>query len=127
MRMQSLTPMLQSSDLRRTIVWYQQKLGFSCTGYETGWCRLERDDVALMFMVNNHPGAPHATATQYIRVDDVLELWGGLKDQVEPEWGPKEMPYGMLEFAIKDPDGYLLSFGHDLVGSTASNTGVSKG
>jgi hypothetical protein len=27
------------------------------------------------------------------------------------EWGPEEMPYGMLEFAIKDPNGYLLSFG----------------
>jgi hypothetical protein len=25
--------------------------------------------------------------------------------------GPERMPYGMLEFAIKDPNGYLLSFG----------------
>ena len=25
--------------------------------------------------------------------------------------GPEEMPYGMLEFAIKDLNGYLLSFG----------------
>lgn len=27
------------------------------------------------------------------------------------EWGPERMPYGMLEFAIKDLNGYLLSFG----------------
>ncbi len=30
------------------------------------------------------------------------------------EWGPEEMPYGMLEFAIRDPNGYLLSFGQKL-------------
>ena len=28
--------------------------------------------------------------------------------------GAEEMPYGMMEFAIKDPDGYLLSFGEEL-------------
>jgi hypothetical protein len=28
-----------------------------------------------------------------------------------PEWGPERMPYGLIEFAIKDPNGYLLSFG----------------
>ena len=30
------------------------------------------------------------------------------------EWGPEDMSYGMREFAIKDPDGYLLSFGQPL-------------
>jgi len=25
--------------------------------------------------------------------------------------GPEKTPYGMLEFAIKNPNGYLLSFG----------------
>jgi hypothetical protein len=32
------------------------------------------------------------------------------------------MPYGMLEFAVKDPNGYLLSFGQH-TGTTASSTG----
>jgi len=114
MRMERLTPMLQCSDIARTVAWYEATLGFSCTNQQNDWCLLERDDIALMFMVNDHLGAPHATATQYIRVNDVDALWGRLKDRVEPEWGPEEMPYGMYEFAIKDPDGYLLSFGQNV-------------
>jgi len=64
-----------------------------------------------MFMKNDHLGAPHATATQYIYVSDVAALWDSIKDRVTAEWGPEKMAYGMLEFAIKDPNGYLLSFG----------------
>ena len=58
--------------------------------------------------------APHATATQYIYVIDLIALWNGIKDRVTAEWGPEDMPYGMKEFAIRDPDGYLLSFGEEL-------------
>jgi uncharacterized glyoxalase superfamily protein PhnB len=111
-RFTGLTPMLQASDLRRTIDWYGTVLGFRCVEMEPDmWCRLERDGAAIMFMCNGHLGAPQATATQYIYVDDVRALWAAIKDHVTAEWGPEEMPYGMLEFAIKDPDGYLLSFG----------------
>lgn len=114
MRLRSLTPMLQSSDLQRTIDWYSSVLGFECISRMDEWCRLERDGVALMFMRNAHLGAPHATATQYIDVDDLAVLWNGIKDRVTAEWGPEDMPYGMREFAIRDPDGYLLSFGERL-------------
>jgi uncharacterized glyoxalase superfamily protein PhnB len=67
-----------------------------------------------MFMRNDHLGAPHATATQYIYVNDLDALWIAIKDRVTAEWGPEEMPYGMMEFAIRDPDGYLLSFGEEV-------------
>jgi uncharacterized glyoxalase superfamily protein PhnB len=115
MRLRSLVPMLQSSDLQRTIDWYSSVLGFRCIGREEEWCRLERDGVTLMFMRNAHLGAPHATATQYIYVSDLDALWHSVRDRVSAEWGPEDMPYGMKEFAIKDPDGYLLSFGEELV------------
>ena len=114
MRLRSLTPMLQSGDLQRTIDWYRSVLGFRLIRQEAGWCRLERDGVALMFMRNDHLGVPHATATQYIYITDLDALWNAIKDRVKAEWGPEEMPYGMMEFAIKDPDGYLLSFGEEM-------------
>lgn len=111
-RFARLTPMLQCSDLRRTVEWYEAVLRFRCVATQgEEWCRLERDGVALMLMRNAHLGAPQATATQYIDVDDVMALWTAIKDRVVAEWGRARMPYGMLEFAIKDPDGYLLSFG----------------
>lgn len=113
-RFRSVSPMLQSSDLQRTIDWYESVLGFRCVGREDGWCRLERDRVMLMFMRNARFGTPHATATQYIYLHDLGAFWDEIKDKVKTEWGPEKMPYGMMEFAIKDPDGYLLSFGEEL-------------
>jgi catechol 2,3-dioxygenase-like lactoylglutathione lyase family enzyme len=113
--LKALTPMLQTSDLERTIDWYESVLGFACVSRSGDeWCRLERDQVSLMFMRNAHLGAPHATATQYIQVNDVMGLWSAVRDRVTAEWAPERMPYGMLEFAIRDPDGYLLSFGQPL-------------
>src|SRR5262245_3269537 len=96
-RFRSLTPMLQSGDLQRTIDWYGSVLGFKCIGREDGWCRIEREGVTLMFMRNDHLGAPHATAVQYIYVNDLPALWATIKDKVKAEWGPEEMPYGMME------------------------------
>lgn len=42
---------------------------------------------------------------------DVMGLWNLIKDRCVAEWGPEQMPYGMLEFAIEDLNGYMLSFG----------------
>jgi catechol 2,3-dioxygenase-like lactoylglutathione lyase family enzyme len=110
--------MLQTSDMNRTITWYRDMLGFRCVRrMGDGWCHLTQGEVSLMFMRNDHVGTPHATATQYINVDDVDALWDTLKDRVAAEWGPEDMPYGMREFAIRDPDGYLLSFGEPLTHS----------
>lgn len=109
--MLDLTPMLQSGDLARTEAWYRDTLGFAVAGRSEGWLRLERDAAALMFMSNDQMGSPAATATQYIRVDDVDALWATLADRVTAEWGPETYSYGMREFALRDPDGYLLSFG----------------
>jgi len=111
-RFEDLTPMLQTIDMKRTIEWYISVLNFRCSARQGDeWCRLERDNVALMFMHNDHLGPPSATATQYIYVNDVRALWAAIENKVKAEWGPEQMPYGLLEFAIKDPNGYLLSFG----------------
>ena len=112
--------MLQTADMDRAIEWYRSTLGFTVRNRTEDWCVLRRDGVELMFMKNEHLGAPHATATQYINVDDVMSLWDGLKGRVDAEWGPEQMDYGMLEFAIKDPDGYLLSFGQEIAPATES-------
>jgi catechol 2,3-dioxygenase-like lactoylglutathione lyase family enzyme len=115
MRFKALVPMLQTDDMKRTREWYESLLGFRCVSAEgDDWCRLIRDDIAIMFMRNDHLGPPHATATQYIYVDDVMAVWDSIKDRCSAEWGPEKRPYGMLEFAIKDPNGYLLSFGQQV-------------
>jgi uncharacterized glyoxalase superfamily protein PhnB len=115
MRFTALVPMLQCDDIEATKAWYRSVLGFECVGEVAGsWCRLEHDGAAIMSMRNDHLGAPNATATQYVYVDDVMMLWDSIKDRCSAEWGPERMPYGMLEFAIKDLNGYLLSFGQTI-------------
>jgi uncharacterized glyoxalase superfamily protein PhnB len=115
MHFKALVPMLQTNDMSRTREWYESMLGFRCVAAQGNeWCRLARDDIAIMFMTNHHLGPAHATATQYIYVDDVLAVWDTVKERCSAEWGPQKMPYGMLEFAIKDPNGYLLSFGQQV-------------
>lgn len=115
MKFTALVPMLQTLDLAGTCEWYVTMLGFRVADRDgDDWCRLERDAVVLMFMTNAHLGAPHATATQYVTVDDARALHATLVGRWPIEWGPDEMPYGRLEFAVKDPNGYLLSFGQDL-------------
>jgi catechol 2,3-dioxygenase-like lactoylglutathione lyase family enzyme len=119
--------MLQTSDMDRTIAWYRDVLGFRCVRrMGDGWCHLEQGSVSLMFMKNEHVGAPHATATQYIYVDDLDGLWETLKSRVAAEWGPEVMPYGMREFAIKDPDGYYLSFGEPVHASDEQGKALSS-
>jgi catechol 2,3-dioxygenase-like lactoylglutathione lyase family enzyme len=111
MRFEKLVAMLQTEDMAGTRAWWESVLGFRCVSAAEGWCRLERDGAAIMFMTNAHLGAPSATATQYVYVDDARGLWETIRDRCTAEWGPEEMPYGMIEFAIRDPNGYLLSFG----------------
>jgi uncharacterized glyoxalase superfamily protein PhnB len=111
----SLTPMLQTESIPETKQWYAEALGFTCVSRpDDNWCHLVKDKVELMFMTNDHLGKPQATATQYIVVDDVMTLYDDIKHRVTVEWGPERMSYGKLEFAIRDNNGYLLSFGQDI-------------
>jgi hypothetical protein len=62
-------------------------------------------------MTNDHLGAPQMTGTLYIETTDVLALHRQVAGGVEVLWGPEVFAYGMHEFAIRDCNGYTLSFG----------------
>lgn len=73
---------------------------------------LDRDAVSLGFFT---PEASRGrvtigTADLYLGADDVLAMHAAIKDDVQVEWGPEVFFYGRREFAIRDPDGYLLIF-----------------
>jgi uncharacterized glyoxalase superfamily protein PhnB len=114
-RMKQLTPMLQTLDIRRTIDFYARILNFSVAGSwpdaNPVWCMLERDGARVMFMNNEHLEEPKLTGTLYIETTDVLALYHRIAGQVEVLWGPEVYEYGMHEFAIKDCNGYTVSFG----------------
>ena len=72
MRFKALVPMLQTNHMSRTGA--SMVRNYSGVSVRVEWCRLARDDVAIMFMRNANLGDPHATATQYIYVDDVMAV-----------------------------------------------------
>lgn len=111
-----LRPMLKTENLKRTLDFYTQVLGFRIGGLwpkeEPCWCSLCRDRIEIMF--STHPGPdsspPKMTGMLYINVDDVLTLHEQLKGHAKVLWGPEVFHYGMHEFAIEECNGYTLTF-----------------
>ena len=109
-------PRLPVADLGRTVRFYTGVLGFrvSLMWPETAptFVVLDRDAVSLGFFTSDALRGPVTigTADLYLGADDVLGLHAAIKDVATVEWGPEVFFYGRREFAVRDPDGYLLIF-----------------
>ena len=113
-----VVPSLLARDMTATLAFYR-RLGFRTTGQDRDagpptWAEVRRDGVVLQFYSDPPHGTlptPVFSGTLYLFPSSVDELAaefraGGLAF----EWGPEVMDYGMKEFALKDPNGYLLAF-----------------
>ena len=120
--MSAVTPMLKTKNLEETIAFYTGTLGFTLENQrndgENGkisWCALRCGGASVMFYsmesLDAPPGPPAMTGVLYFNPKNVRALWSQLKDRTAVEWELQEMDYGMLEFAIHDCNGYILSFG----------------
>jgi uncharacterized glyoxalase superfamily protein PhnB len=100
MKIQSLTPMLRTWDLRASIAFYTEVLGFECESLseEWGWASLRCDGVSIMLAgPNQHEGdtAPAFTGSLYFHTDDVDDLWQRLKDKDRTCYLIANFQYGM--------------------------------
>ena len=114
-RFERVTPRLPVADLVRTLGFYRDLLGFevvvSWPGDAPTFLILERDAVRLGFFDDEGGSAVPGRAPElYLRVTDARALHGRLDGRVEIEWGPEVYAYGRREFAVRDPDGYLVIF-----------------
>jgi catechol 2,3-dioxygenase-like lactoylglutathione lyase family enzyme len=115
-RFSSVAPRLPVSDLARTIEFYTQILGFQVDLFwpETAptFCILMRDRVSLSFFTRDaqRPESKPGAGELYIEIEGVRECHAGLVGKVRIEWGPEVYSYGRREFAIRDPDSYLVIF-----------------
>lgn len=114
-----LSPMLRTRDLRATVDFWCEVLGFRCEAFEDewGWAAVVRDRARVMF------GTPNAhepyeiesfTGSFYFRVDDVDALWERLRETTRVCYPVEDFEYGMREFAVYDNNGYLLQFGTEI-------------
>ena len=131
-----LVPMLTTDNLDETIAFYRDTLGFKVAATypedNPNWCYLKRGESHLMFSSldefdhdhdehghdvegeEHHHHSPTGVWTLYVYPDDVESLWERLKEQAPVAFTLNETPYGMREFGIRDPNGFMLSFGKEV-------------
>lgn len=119
MKLLNLRPILWVNDVRATINWYVDTLGFEEIHYveEWHWGQVMKDEIRIMFGKPNElamHGDPEFTGSIYFNVDDVDSLWQKFKDSPLVYYPLEIFEYEMKEFAIRDLNGYILQFGQDV-------------
>ena len=108
----TLVMSLLARDLDQTRRFYEL-LGFEQCGESVGWLEMRLGSATLQFYLDapvGTPSEPSLSGTIYVHVDDIGPLHEALKELIAFEWGPELMEYDMREFAVRDPNGYLLAF-----------------
>ncbi|MBI5088697.1 MAG: hypothetical protein HZB15_07520 [Actinobacteria bacterium] len=108
------TAILKSTDLERTIEWYQAA-GFVLRGRHTvtddDWCELARGALIVQFASGRTPwpGSPSMTGCFYVPVPDADAALPELQPPVVSEWGVEDRPWGAREVVLRDQDGYVIT------------------
>jgi lactoylglutathione lyase len=127
---QSLTPNLVVSDIARSLTFYRDVLGFSIVTtvpeaepFVFVW--LQRGDVQVFLNAQQAAAAeyPELAAniasgswTMFIVTDAVDELHAALSGRARVVMPLETKFYGMREFAITDPDGFVITFAEKVAG-----------
>ena len=114
-----IRPMIWTNELKETIDFYVNILGFTCVecNEDWGWACLNKDEAEIMIAKPNAHVTfekPIFTGSFYINVSDVDVLWNDLKDKCKMGYEIENFDWGMREFAIYDNNGYLLQFGTEI-------------
>lgn len=113
-------PVLQVKDVNQSEQFYCEKLGFTshgAWGNPPDFAIVQRGDVTIALDRSRSDGPIPVNQywAAYIYVENADILHTQYRDAgVEIARGPENMPYGLRDFDIRDPDGHLLAFGHDL-------------
>ena len=125
MTIQRQAAVLFASDLRTTIEYWNDRLGFATHGTFLDppvFAIMERDSHYAM-LKQLAPGdtiKPYADRDEglwnaYFWVDDVAALFEELRGRGAPiDYGLCDQPYGVREFAVRDPDRQTIGFGQVL-------------
>ena len=118
--------MLDAIDIRQTIEFYENLLGFSAVSFypdaeHACWVCLSRGEIEIMFSLRSEHSkfeTPMLTGALYFNVEDVDAAWEELKDKAPVEYPIENFDFGMREFAIRDCNSYLLQFGQEINNSS---------
>lgn len=101
-------------DMTNSIAFYE-RLGFTVESYDDGyaWVKAAGRELFHLALVDDLD-VDLNRAAGYFHVRDVDEVHARWKAQVEPVAGLVDQPWGMREFAVKDPSNNLLRVGQNL-------------
>jgi catechol 2,3-dioxygenase-like lactoylglutathione lyase family enzyme len=118
-----IAPVFFTTDIPRTLAYYQDKLGFHCRGTWQDppvYAIIARDHHAIHFRCAAPP-APNPDKYRdelldaYIFIEDADALYAEFAARnVDFARTPANMPWHCREFVVKDCDGRLLAFGANL-------------
>jgi catechol 2,3-dioxygenase-like lactoylglutathione lyase family enzyme len=124
---QRAVPVLQVTDVERSLRWYADVLEFRPNAFPDkppySFAMLRRDDAEIM--LQRAPAAQRADAKVTLRTDygwavylrvtgtQILDLAGAIGQKMKLLRGPERMFYGLVEFEILDPDGYRVCLSGD--------------
>lgn len=105
-------PVLASLDIRRSVDFYRDKLGFKEVYCEPGtWGVVERNAVQIHFWACNDRAIAEATSCR-VKVKDIEALHAQCQAHniLHPNAPLGQRPWGTNEFGVLDPDGNLITF-----------------
>ncbi len=134
MKFADVTPNLVVADVERSLAFYRDVLGFSlvttvpeAAPFAFAW--MQRDAVSVFLnsvesVRSEHPEMVArplgGTATLFITLeaertaDGVDAMFASIGSRARIVMQPKDQFYGMREFGIEDPDGYVIFFAQRL-------------
>jgi len=125
-----VTPNLVVADMEKSLTFYRDVLGFSVSQtvpdkapFIFAWMKRDNADIFLNQNMPPQPGAPDlyagkpvggGTLSLYLAMDGIDDLYSKVQQQKVPiVIAMHKEFYGMREFAVHDPDGYLLIFAEE--------------
>jgi len=113
MKFEKSNPILYSTDIKNSIKYYIEKLGFADSwvwGDTPDFGGVVKDNVEIFFCLMEQ-GKPGYWLT--IVLDDVDEYYHSIKDKgAKILAAPENMQWSMREMLVEDPDGHIIRFGH---------------
>ena len=124
-RLRSAVPTFLAEDVAATARWYDQFLGFRLAGHAPAgepfvYASLRRDDAEIMLLSLSGYRKPDLSGLRpsglwdaYFRMEGVRALYETVRDEPFVKMPLKKQSYGDWEFELRDPNGYVLTFGGD--------------
>jgi len=128
MTLQTISPILWTKDLKATVSFYENILGFKSQSNFPNFVSLNRDGVTIMFVVPldepadcndendkvNFFTKPTLTGGIFITMKQVDTFWDSVKDKATIKAPLADREYLMRDFSILDNNGYELVFAQDI-------------